>query len=135
MAADRHASPMRELGALAPAAGLADAYDCRHRLWRLVCVLSYIQPTLIQVGALCVFQAPLALSLFGAGSVAGKRIDAHLADRAQMPTIGGTLAYSAAVLAGFSVLAQYLPTAPIGVLLLGSLVAPWPSLQIRLMRR
>jgi len=80
-----------------------------------------------------VAQVPLVLSLFGFGGVTGNLIGARLADRALMPTIGGTLVYSAMLLASFGALAQYLPTALLGVFLLGGIVALGPAMQIRLM--
>jgi len=133
MLADTHASPMRELGALA-----------RPQIWMtlaiaaigfggMFCVYSYIKPTLIEVSGLGLAQVPLALSLFGFGSVAGNLIGARMADRALMPTIGGVLIYSAVLLAGFGLLVHALPTALLGVFLLGSIVALGPALQIRLM--
>jgi MFS transporter, DHA1 family, inner membrane transport protein len=125
---NKHASPMRELSALA-----------RPQIWLtlaisyigfggLFCVFSFIKPTLVEVSGLGIAQVPLVLTLFGAGGVAGTLIGARLADRALMPTIGGALIYSAAVLACFGTLAQYFPTALVGVFLLGSLVVLGPAL-------
>jgi DHA1 family inner membrane transport protein len=130
---DPDAHPLRELGAL-----------LRPQVWLtlaiagigfggMFCVLSYIQPTLIELSGLGLSQVPLVLSLFGVGTVAGNLIGARLADRALMPTIGGVLVYSAVLLASFGALAQYVPTALIGVFLLGGIVALGPALQIRLM--
>ncbi len=131
--ADPHGSPMRELSALA-----------RPQVWMtlaiagigfggLFCVFSYIKPTLIEVSGLDASRVPLVLSLFGLGCVAGNLIGARLADRALMRTIGGTLVYSAALLASFGSLTHHVPGALLGVFLLGGIVALAPALQIRLM--
>lgn len=133
MPADTGASPMRELGALA-----------RPQVWMtlaiagigfggMFCVFSYITPTLVEVSGLGIAHVPLVLSLFGLGGVTGNLIGARLADRALMRTIGGTLVYAAVLLASFSALVHYLPTALLGVFLLGNIVALGPALQIRLM--
>ena len=95
--------------------------------------LSYIKPTLVEVSGLGIAQVPLALALFGFGSVVGNLIGARPADRALMRTIGGALVYSALPLASFGALAQHVPTALLGVFLLGSIVTLGPALQIRLM--
>lgn len=126
-------SPMRELGALA-----------RPQVWLtlgivaigfggMFCVFSYIKPTLVQVTGLDMAQIPLAMALFGLGSVGGNLVGARLADRALMKTIGGLMVYSAVLLACFGSLVQYLPTALAGVFLLGGVSALAPAMQIRLM--
>jgi DHA1 family inner membrane transport protein len=131
--ADADGHPLRELGAL-----------LRPQVWLtlgiagigfggMFCVFSYIKPALVEVSGLSVTHVPLVLSLFGFGGIAGNLIGARLADRALMRTIGGTLIYSAVLLAGFGMLAQHLPTAMLGVFLLGSIVALGPAVQIRLM--
>jgi DHA1 family inner membrane transport protein len=131
--ADADAHPLRELGAL-----------LRPQVWLtlaiagigfggMFCVFSYIKPALVEVSGLSVTHVPLVLSLFGFGGIAGNLIGARLADRALMRTIGGTLIYAAVLLAGFGMLAQHLPTAMLGVFLLGSIVALGPAVQIRLM--
>ncbi len=131
--ADTQASPLRELGALARPQVWMTLAIAAIGFGGMFSVFSYIKPTLIEVSGLGLAQVPLVLALFGVGGVAGNLIGARLADRALMPTIGGVLVYSAVLLAGFGTLAQYVPTALLGVLLLGSLVALGPALQIRLM--
>ncbi len=131
--ADADAHPLRELGAL-----------LRPQVWLtlaiagigfggMFCIFSYVKPILVEVSGLPVAHVPLALSLFGFGGIAGNLIGARMADRALMRTIGGTLLYSAVLLAGFSMLAQHLATALVGVFLLGGIVALGPAVQIRLM--
>jgi DHA1 family inner membrane transport protein len=131
--AEAGAGPLRELGALA-----------RPQVWLtlgiagigfggMFCVFSYIKPTLVDVSGLALSHVPPALALFGLGAVAGNLVGARLADRALLPTIGGTLVYAAVLLAGFGVMAQAVPTALLGIFGLGGIVALGPALQIRLM--
>ncbi|MDB6063368.1 MAG: major facilitator superfamily 1 [Verrucomicrobiaceae bacterium] len=127
------ASPMRELGALARPQVWLTLAIAGIGFGGMFCVYSYIKPTLIEVSGLTIAELPLVLALFGCGGVVGNLIGARLADRALMPTIGGALVYSAVLLASFGTLAQFVPTAMLGVFLLGTLVSLGPALQIRLM--
>lgn len=127
------ASPLRELGALARPQVWLTLGIAAIGFGGLFSVYSYIKPLLVEVSGLGLAQVPLALALFGIGGVAANLIGARLADRAVLPTIAGTLAYSALLLAGFGMLAQSVPTALLGVLLLGGTVALGPALQLRLM--
>lgn len=131
--ADRHASPLRELGAFA-----------RKQVWMtlgigaigfggMFAVFSYIKPTMLELANLPESGIPFVLALFGMGMVAGNLIGAKLADRALMPTIGGVLAWSALVLGMFVFTASNLWLASVNVLLIGTVVALGPALQIRLM--
>jgi DHA1 family inner membrane transport protein len=131
--ADEHASPMRELGALA-----------RPQVWMtlaiagvgfggLFCVYSYIKPTLIEVSHLDPAKVPIGLLLFGLGGVVGLLVGARLADRSLMKTIGGTLLYSAVILGAFGALAHTVPSVMVGIFLLGTFMALGPAIQIRLM--
>jgi DHA1 family inner membrane transport protein len=96
-------------------------------------VFSYIKPTLIEVAGLPLARVPLVLALFGTGMVAGNLVGSRLADKSLMRTIGGLLLWSVVVLGGFSFAARSIPTAAVGTLLLGTIVAIGPALQIRLM--
>lgn len=127
------ASPMRELGAL-----------LRPQVWLtlgiagigfagMFCVFAYIKPTLVEVSGLDVSHVPFALALFGLGCVFANLIGARLADRALMKTIGGILLYAVVLLLGFSLLVRHVPSALLGVFLLGGVVALGPAMQIRLM--
>ncbi len=131
--ADAEASPLRELGALVRPQVWMTLATAGIGFGGLFCVFSYIKPTLIEVSGLDVAQVPFVLSLFGLGGVVGNLFGARLADRSLTWTIGGTLLYSALLLAAFGTLARYGPTALLGVFLLGTLVALGPALQIRLM--
>jgi DHA1 family inner membrane transport protein len=127
------ASPMRELGALR-----------RKQVWLtlgigaigfggMFSVFSYVKPTLLAVAGLPLGGVPFVLALFGVGMVLGNLVGARLADRALMRTIGGLLAWSAVVLAVYTFAAQHVATAAVNVLLVGTIVAIGPALQIRLM--
>ncbi|VTU13431.1 MULTISPECIES: MFS transporter [unclassified Variovorax] len=127
------ASPLRELDALK-----------RKQVWLtlgigaigfggMFAVFSYIKPTLTEVAGMSVEHVPLVLALFGVGMVLGNLVGARLADKALMRTIGGVIVYSAVVLLAFIWSSHHWLTASINVLLLGTIVAIAPALQIRLM--
>jgi DHA1 family inner membrane transport protein len=131
--ADRSASPLRELTALR-----------RKQVWLtlgigaigfggMFAVFSYIKPTMLEVAQLPPGAIPVVLALFGAGMVAGNLAGAWLADKALTPAIGGVLVWSALVLGAFTVTAPYPWLASANVLLIGTVVALGPALQIRLM--
>jgi DHA1 family inner membrane transport protein len=127
------ASPLRELDALK-----------RKQVWLtlgigaigfggMFAVFSYIKPTLTEVAGMSVEHVPLVLAVFGVGMVLGNLVGSRLADRALMKTIGGVIAYSALVLLAFIWSSHHWLTVSINVLLLGTIVAIAPALQIRLM--
>ncbi len=131
--AEQGASPLRELGALR-----------RKQVWLtlgiasigfggMFAVFSYVKPTMMALAGLSEAGVPFVLALFGLGMVAGNLVGARLADRALMPAIGGLLVWSALVLALFSLSSSHLVLGAINVLLVGSLVAIGPALQVRLM--
>ncbi|QET04959.1 MFS transporter [Cupriavidus pauculus] len=133
VAGDRLASPLRELSALA-----------RKQVWLtlgigaigfggMFAVFSYIKPTMLEVAHMSVDSIPFVLALFGVGMVGGNLIGSRLADKALMPTIGGLLAWSAVVLGLFVYTAPHPWLASANVLLIGTIVAIGPALQIRLM--
>lgn len=131
--ADRHASPLRELSALA-----------RKQVWLtlgigaigfggMFAVFSYVKPTMLEVAQMPASGIPIVLALFGVGMVAGNLAGAKLADKALMPTVGGVLVWSALVLGAFVFTAPYPWLASLNVMLVGTAVALGPPLQIRLM--
>jgi len=131
--ADAGASPWRELGALR-----------RKQVWLtlgiaaigfggMFAVFSYIKPTLMNLAGLPVQGVPFVLALFGGGMVIGNLVGSRLADKALMPTIGSLLVWSGAVLALFCFTAYHLWLGAFNVLLIGTVVAIGPALQIRLM--
>jgi DHA1 family inner membrane transport protein len=133
IAAAHGASPMRELGAL-----------LRPQVWLtlgigaigfggMFSVFSYIKPTLMEVTGLALDAVPLELALFGVGMVAGNLLGARLADRSLMRTIAVLLVWDAVVLAAFVLTAPHVVAMSVNVILLGTIVAIAPALQIRLM--
>jgi len=131
--ADRHASPLRELSALA-----------RKQVWftlgigaigfgGMFAVFSYVKPTMLEVAHMPAAGIPVVLALFGVGMVTGNLAGARLADKALMPTIGGVLVWSALVLGAFVYTAPHPWLASFNVMLVGTAVALGPPLQIRLM--
>lgn len=131
--ASEGASPWRELSALK-----------RKQVWLtlgiagigfggMFSVFSYVKPTLMNLAGLPEAGVPIVLALFGLGMVAGNLVGARLADRALMPTIGGLLVWSGAVLAVFCFTAHNIWLGSFNVLLVGTAVALGPALQIRLM--
>ncbi|MFT4267540.1 MAG: MFS transporter, partial [Xenophilus sp.] len=127
------ASPLRELGALR-----------RRQVWLtlgigaigfggMFAVFSYIKPTLTEVAGMSVDHVPFVLALFGVGMVLGNLVGSRLADKALMRTIGGVMVYAALVLLAFTVSAHHWAVASLNVLLIGTIVAIGPALQIRLM--
>ncbi len=131
--APQGASPLRELGALK-----------RKQVWLtlgiagigfggMFAVFSYIKPTLVEVAGLPLSGVPFVLALFGLGMVAGNLAGSRMADKALMRTIGGLLAWSAAVLVFFVFAAHHVAAAALATFLLGTIVAIGPALQIRLM--
>ncbi len=130
---DRRASPLRELSALR-----------RKQVWLtlgtgaigfggMFAVFSYIKPTMLEVAHMPAGTIPVVLALFGVGMVTGNLAGARLADKALMATIGGVLAWSALVLGAFVLTAPHAWLASANVLLIGTVVALGPALQIRLM--
>lgn len=130
---NRLASPLRELSAFRRPQVLLALSIGAVGFGGLFCVFSYIAPTLTQVTGLSPGTVPVALALFGMGMIAGNLVGPILADRALMPTIGGTLLWSTLVLAAFVFTAQHPLPAMINVFLIGTIVALSPALQVRLM--
>ncbi len=127
------ASPLRELGALARPQVWLTLGIAAIGFGGMFAVFSYVKPLLTEVTGLTVDTVPLVLALFGAGMVAGNLVGSRLADHSLMKTIGGILAWSAAVLAAVVFTAPHPLAICANVFLLGTVVAIGPALQIRLM--
>ncbi|HET7267602.1 MAG TPA: MFS transporter [Oleiagrimonas sp.] len=128
-----NASPMREIGALRNPQVWLTLGIAGIGFGGMFCVFSYIKPTLLQVTHLDVSWIPWAMAVFGLGCVTGNLVGPRLADRALMKTIGGILVYAALLLVIFGWLVHYMPTALLGLFLLGGVGALGPALQVRLM--
>lgn len=127
------ASPLRELGALTNPQVWLTLGTGAIGFGGMFAVFSYIKPTLLEVTGLSLGAVPLVLALFGVGMIAGNLVGARLADKALLPTIGGTLVWSAVVLLLMLLTAPHAAAVSFNVLLVGTVVALAPALQIRLM--
>ncbi|WP_353174637.1 MFS transporter [Paracandidimonas soli] len=96
-------------------------------------VMSYVSAVMVDVTHLPKAWLPLALSVFGAGMIAGNAVGGWWADRALIPGIGVILTWSLLILIVFPFLAPHAVGLFIGVFLAGSCVALGPPLQVRLM--
>jgi MFS transporter, DHA1 family, inner membrane transport protein len=133
MPAGKGASPLRELGALRrPQVWLTLAIGAIG-LGGLFSVFSYVKPTMMTLAGMQLSQVPIVLALFGAGMVLGNIIGPRFADRALMPTMCGLLVWAVLILGAYSFTAHHPWLGAINVLLVGTLVAMGPVLQIRLM--
>ncbi len=127
------ASPWRELGALRSKQVWLTLGIAAIGFGGMFSVFSYVKPTLMTLAGLPEHGVPFVLALFGVGMVAGNLVGSRLADKALMPTIGGLLCWSAAVLLLFCFTSHNLWLGALNVMLVGTGVALGPALQIRLM--
>ena len=133
ISAEVGASPLRELGALKrPQVWLTLAIGAIG-FGGLFSVFSYVKPTMMALAGMSLGQIPIVLALFGVGMVLGNIIGPRFADRALMPTVGGLLVWGALILGAYSFTAYHPWLGSMNVLLVGTLVALGPVLQIRLM--
>ncbi|WP_110707447.1 MFS transporter [Salinicola sp. CR57] len=130
---DRDASPLRELGALKrPNVWLTVAMGAIG-YGGLFSVYTYLTATLDQVTHVSEAVAPLVVAVFGLGMTVGNIIVPRFADRAQMPTVGVTFAWTAIALAVFPWAAGNIWTISIDVFCIGVVMAMTAILQKRLM--
>ncbi|HJE57689.1 MAG TPA: MFS transporter, partial [Nocardiopsis listeri] len=83
-------------------------------------VYSYISPMMTELAGMPASGVPVVLALFGVGMTLGSLLVGPLADRWLRPTIYGSLASLAAVLALFTLAVHNPWTAAIGVVVLGA---------------
>ena len=133
MPAQAGASAWRELSALARPQVWLTLGIAAIGFGGMFSVFSYVKPTLLEVSGMPIGWVPAVLALFGLGMVVGNLVGSRLADRAQMPTIGGMLVWAALVLALFTLTAHHPVLAAINIFLIGTTVAIGPALQVRLM--
>jgi len=131
--ADTQASPLRELGALRRKQVWLTLGIGAIGLGGLFSVYSYIKPTMMELAGMSLSGIPVVLALFGVGMILGNVVGSALADKWLKPTMGGLLVWAFLVLVAFVFTANNLWLACINVLLVGTLVAIGPTLQIRLM--
>jgi DHA1 family inner membrane transport protein len=127
------ASPLRELGALKRPQVLFTLAIGAIGLGGLFSVFSYVKPTMMTLAGMPLGQVPIVLALFGVGMVLGNLVGPRFADRALMPTMCGLLVWGVLILGAYTFTAYHPWLGSINVLLVGTLVAMGPVLQIRLM--
>lgn len=101
----------------------------------VVLVFTYIAPILVKIAGFNEKAVGPILLLFGLGFVVGNALGGKLADRALMPSLLGTLAALAAVLAGFTLTSHGRIAAAVTVFLFGvTAFGMVPCLQLRVVR-
>ncbi|MFJ9553784.1 MFS transporter [Nocardiopsis sp. NPDC101807] len=83
-------------------------------------VYSYVSPMMTELAGMSASSVPVVLALFGVGMTLGSLVVGPLADRALRPTIYGSLAALAIVLALFTVAVHNPWTAAVGLVVLGA---------------
>jgi DHA1 family inner membrane transport protein len=131
--AARGASPLRELGALAQPQVWLTLGIGAVGFGGMFAVFSYIKPLLTEVTGLSVGAVPFVLALFGIGMVAGNVVGSRLADLSLMGTIAALLVWDALVMTAIVFTAPHAIAVCVNILLLGTIVAIAPALQLRLM--
>ncbi|PWF22299.1 MFS transporter [Corticimicrobacter populi] len=96
-------------------------------------VMSYVAPIITQAAHLSERFVPVALSVFGAGMIAGSYAGGLAADRSVMKGMLGVLVWTMVVLLLFPVLMVHPVAVFAGVFLVGTAVALGTLLQVRLM--
>lgn len=96
-------------------------------------VLSYLAPTLLEATQVSASWIPIALLVYGIGSLTGSLVGGWATDINIKWAIGGSLAWSMIVLLVFPFSIENLATILPMVFLLGSTAALVPTLQVRLM--
>ena len=133
ISAAKSASPLRELGALAQPQVWLTLGIGAVGFGGMFAVFSYIKPLVTEVSGLSVETVPLVFALFGVGMVLGNIVGSRLADISLMGTIAGLLVWGAMVMTAIVFTAPHAIAICINVLLLGTIVAIAPALQLRLM--
>jgi DHA1 family inner membrane transport protein len=127
------ASPLRELSALRRPQVLLTVAVGAVGFGGMFAVYTYLTPTLTNVTGVQAGVVPLVLMAFGLGMVVGNMAGAWAADRALMPTIAGSLVWSACALLLFTVSAGNIWAVTFNMFLIGCGVALGAALQARLM--
>lgn len=130
---DKHAHPLRELGALKNSQVLLTLLVGAIGFGGMFSVFSYIAPTLMNVAGVTAQLIPWAMAAFGLGMIAGNLIGGRLAEKAVLKVIGWTLLWNIFIMAIFPSLATQMVTGILATFLIGTSSVLLPSLQIRLM--
>lgn len=130
--ADRHASPLRELGAFTRVQVWLTLAIGAVGFGGMFAVYTYLASTLAGVTHAPAHAIPLVLAVFGIGMTAGNFVVPRFADRALMPVTGGLLAFSAIALAIYPFAASQLWSITLAVAAIGAGGALGTVLQTRL---
>ncbi|PEQ10854.1 MFS transporter [Novosphingobium sp. PC22D] len=129
----RHASPLRELGALRNPQVLLTLLSGAIGFGGLFAVYTYVASTLIEVTGVSEAYVPLVLGVFGVGMTVGNLAAGKAADRALERTAIAVFVWGAVSLALFPVMACNVWTLTLDMLLIGCAGGLGPVLQTRLM--
>ena len=99
----------------------------------MFCVFSYLAPAMTEVAGLSERWIPIGLSAFGLGGFIGAQVGGWLFDRFQFRSIAISLIWSIVVLLVFSIAAHSAWTILPATVLVGTMLAVGPALQIHLM--
>lgn len=132
-APDPHASPKRELTALAKQRVLFTLGVASIGFGGMFAVFSYVVPTLSAQAGMREAIGPWVLTIFGVGTIVGNLVGARLADKHLLKAIPRILVWCLVVQAGFFFAANHLIAGLLFVGLVGTSMALGPALQTRLM--
>ncbi len=130
---DPNAGPLRELGALKRAQVWLTLGIGAIGFGGLFAVYTYLASTLVEVTHFSPQFVPVVLAVFGIGMTLGNIVVPWFADKALMPTAGGLLLFSAAMLLLFPLAAPHPAWVMANVFLIGIGGALGTPLQTRLM--
>ncbi|HCI6803534.1 TPA: MFS transporter [Klebsiella quasipneumoniae subsp. similipneumoniae] len=133
VAADRSASPLKELGALRSPRILMTFAVASVSFAGMFAVYSFITPALTEAAGFSTSSVPWILVLWGAGMVAGNIIGGRLADIALIPSIFGIIAWNIVFLGLFSLTGTLQIPVLIVLFMLGCGFSLVPSLQAHMM--
>ncbi|MDR7939694.1 MFS transporter [Enterobacter soli] len=133
VAADRSASPLKELGALKSPRILMTFAVASVSFAGMFAVYSFITPALTEAAGFSTSSVPWILMLWGAGMVAGNIIGGRLADIALIPSIFGIIAWNIVFLTLFSLTGTLQVPVLIVLFMLGCGFSLVPALQAYMM--
>ena len=133
VAADRSASPLKELGALKSPRILMTFAVASVSFAGMFAVYSFITPALTEAAGFSTSSVPWILVLWGAGMVAGNIIGGRLADIALIPSIFGLIAWTIVFLGLFSLTGKLQIPVLIVLFMLGCGFSLVPALQAHMM--
>lgn len=133
VAADRDASPLRELGALANQQVLFTLGIASIGFGGMFAVFSYVMPTLTEQAGMAESLGPLVLVIFGVGTLLGTLVGARVADWNLIRAIPLILLWCLVVQTLFFFAANWIGSGLLFVGLVGTSIALGPAIQTRLM--